>query len=359
MSWIQENKFVAGLIGVTAVVGGGILYFGSSQGGAFNEKMQEYETLKSQYASLEKSTPYPNKENLKAREQGIAQYGKQIAGVRAALAAFRPDAMGNITPKEFGDARVKMASTLSEAFKTAGVAMPEDTSLEFGFEKYSTTLPKPAATPKLSYQLGATEWLFTKLAEAKPAAILNIHRPTLEIEDGKAAEPAPKKGKKKAAARKKGAGNAADAKPYELMPMEIAFTADESAVRDFLKEMVNSKEYFYAIRSLRVRNEKQIVPSEKDANFPAPTPVAPAGGELDPFGGFPGLDGAATDGEGSDDSAAEGEAATAAPAPAKVSEVILKRVLGDEKLHVHIVFDVVLLKPKEPAAADAKAADAK
>ena len=343
MSWIQENKFVAGLIGVTVVVGGGILYFGSSQGGAFDQKKAEYEELKGKYVKLEKAGPYPNKENQRAREVVVSNYSKQIMGVRSALFEFQPDAMSKNSPKEFSDARVKMASELNAAFAGIGVTMPETT--EFGFERYSEKLPKPEATPKLMYQLGATEWLLTKLVESKPSALVNISRPSLLIEDGKPAAPAETGKKKKKKKKSKAKSKAPAEKPYELMPMEMTFTADEAAVRYFLKEMVNSKEYFYAIRALRVRNERQTEPTEKDASFPEPELEGGGGGIDVPFGGFPGLDGVdAGDADGVADAAAAPEAAT------KPSEIILKRVLGSEKLQLHIAFDIVLFKPKTPAA---------
>jgi len=252
MSWIQENKFVAGLIGVTAVLGGAIFYFGNSQGGAYDEKMEEYEGLKSQYLSLEKATPYPNEENLKAREQGVSQYHRTINAVRTGLAAYRPDALAPMSAEGFNDARVKMMNNLSAVFKEAGVDLPEETS--FGFEKYASSSAKSAATPKLNYQLGATEWLLTKLAEVKPDSIANIHRVPLAVEDGKpVAEAEPARGRKGRAARRAAAkAKPVEAKPYDLMPMALTFTADESSVRAFLKEMVNSKEYYYAVRAVRI-----------------------------------------------------------------------------------------------------------
>ena len=197
MSWIQENKFVAGLIGVTAVVGGAILYFGGSQGSSLSEKMESYEGLKAKYANLEKSNPYPNRENLKGREKNIKEYQQSIKDVTQALEAYRPDELAKMTPEEFGDARVAMRNTLREAFKGAGTKLPVET--DFGFEKYSKSSAKSVATPQLNYQLGATEWLLTKLAEVKPSALVNMSRVSLPIEGGQAV-PAPeptKKSKKK------------------------------------------------------------------------------------------------------------------------------------------------------------------
>lgn len=352
MSWIQENKFVAGLIGVTAVVGGAVLYFGSSQGSAYNKKMEEYQKLKGQYAQLEKSKPYPNKKNLEDRETGINNYRRTIEEVRTAMSAYRPEKLEQLSPEQFNEVRVKAMANLRKAFGDAKATVPEE--CDFGFERYSSNPAKPAATPKLNYQLGATEWLLTKLAGAKPTALVNVVRKPLPVEVGTpAAAPQPHRKRGGRGHRKPAASTE---KPYQLMPMELTFTASEGSVRAFLKDMVNSPDYFYAIRAVRVRNEKQTAPTEKDANFPA---SEPAGGEPepDPFGGFPAVE---TPGAGSGDAGTPGAddgAATPEPQPAaKVSERILKQVLGDEKLNVHIVFDVVFLKPE---AADAEPSGSK
>lgn len=335
MSWVQENKFVAGLIGVTAVIGGGILYMGFSQGAAFDKKKAEYEDLKENYISLGKASPYPNKQNQKARKEGVEKYGVTIMDVGSALSAFQPDSMSTISPKEFSDARVDMVNRLNTAFADANIALPELT--EFGFEKYSKKLPKPEATPKLTYQLGATEWLFTKLAEARPSALINVNRPALLVESDKTIEPE-STSKKKKKKKKKSKSKVPTEKPYELMPMEIAFTGNENSVRAFLQEMVNSKEYFYAIRALRVSNERQSGPTVEDANFPAPVVDATADG----FGGFAGFD----DAEESAEVEGDTQEVTAA------GEIILKQVLGREKLHVQLAFDIVLFKSKAADKAD-------
>jgi len=334
MSWIQENKFVAGLIGVTAVIGGGIVYFGISQGGAYNGKVEEYEELKAKYAKLEKATPYPNKENLEKRESGIAQYEKSIHEVSDKLGVYGPDTMDKLSPEEFTAARVKASNNLRQAFEGAGTKLPSVT--DFGFEAYSNDQAKSAATPKLTYQLGATEWLLTKLANVKPSAVTNINRIPLAVESGEQAEEPVSRGRSRTKSK------TVDSKPYETMPMELSFTADESAVRDFLKEMVSSDKYFYAIRALRVRNEKQLPPSANDANFAKPAAVSEGGSDQFSFEGLV---------EPSEDTASDQENKEEPPV---VSERILKQVLGSEELHVHIVFDILLFNTKLAATAEAK-----
>lgn len=361
MSWIQENKFVAGLAAATVVVGGAILFYGNTQGGAYDQKMLEYEELKGKHTSLEKSKPYPDAGNLKKRLDGIKQYADVIDGVRTALVKYQPGKLASLTPEQFSDAQVKTEKELRAAFEAAGTTLPD--ACNFGFEKYADVQAKAGATAHLNYQLGAMKWLLGKLAEVKPQELTNIKRAELPVETGRV-EPAPAPARRggKAAGRAggKGRGQApkpgvVGGKPYELMPVELAFTASEASLRDFLKAVVNSGDYFYSIRAVRIRNERQTPPTVKDADFPegngpAARPVGP-----DPFGSFVFPD----DGAGDDDGGgAPAPVPVPAPAPVADSGRILKQVLGSENLHVYISFDILLIKGRQSGDAAATAPDA-
>jgi len=339
MSWIQENKFVAGLAGVTAVIGGAILYFGNAQGNAYDEKMLEFDGLKSEHTKLAKAKPYPDSQNLKIREDLIQQYGDVIGNMRKALIGYQPGKLEKLTPVQFSEAKVKMQTELRAAFDSANTTLPENCG--FGFKKYVVNMPKATATARLNFQLNAMQWALSKLAESKPEALINIRREDLAVESGAVATPAPvRRGRPGRANRGGPNGAASDNKPYVLMPVELAFTTTEAALRDFLKEMANSKEYYYAIRAIRIRNEKQTAPTIKDANFPdggggggaATTPDDPFGGIVFPDKG--------------EDGAEEGDDPEAVPAakPVVDGERILKQVLGSEKLNVYMTFDILLIK---------------
>ncbi len=348
MSWIQENKFVAGLAGVTAVVTVAVLYVGLSQGGAYDEKLEQYQDLKGQYATLEKSKPYPSAENQSDREEGIEEYASTISDVRKLVLGYRPEKLEKMTPEQFKDIQVKMDTDLHELFTKAGTELPDDCL--FGFEEYSASAVKAGATAKLYYELGAIQWMLTKLADVKPDAISNIRRVELPEESGKVvvAEPQPRrKGRARSAARgndnQKAAGRA-----YELMPMEISFTASESAVREFVVALVNSKKYFYSIRGVRILSEKQSAPNQRDASFPIEK--AAGGNDL-----FSGLDGFVDEADAEEDILGEGEAEVGEDSPvleapaepaAQPGELTLKQVLGNEKLHVHLCLDIVLIEKK-------------
>jgi len=356
MSWIQENKFVAGLAGTTAVIGGAILFFGVSQGSAYEKKLNEYKDLQGQYAQLEKAKPYPVENNLTAREDGIDDYSQSIKEVRNLVAGYRPEKLEKMTPEQFKDVQVKMKADLYQIFEDAGTELPEDCL--FGFEKYDTASVRAGATAKLNYELGAIQWLLTKLAETKPESISNIRRKELAEESGQVAQPqaAPRRGARKGRSGRSARGGQGDqvaaGRAFELMPWELTFTASESSVRDFLIEMVNSKEYYFAIRGVRLRNEKQVTPSHKDANFPADkAPAADAGfGAFDALidGGAEGLDAAfaeePADGAVADAPEEEVNAPVAPVTPA--GELVLKQILGSEKLQVHLIFDIVLIEKK-------------
>ncbi len=343
MSWIQENKFIAGLAGVTAVIGGVILYFGNTQGNAYEEKMLEFDELKSQHNRLVKAKPYPNQENLSARQAGIKEYEDTIADVRKSLASYQPGKLPKLTPQEFSDAQVKMQSELAQAFADAGTTLPEKCA--FGFEKYATIQAKAKSTAKLNFELGAMQWLLDKLAKTKPAVLLNVRRGLLDVETEEAApEPTRRRGNRRHGRNK----SAQVEKLYSLMPVELAFTTTEAGLRIFLKEMANSKDYYYAVRAIRVRNEKQTAPTVKDADF-GTSGSAGSSASSDPFGfGF----------AETDDSEA-GKPAVKEPVRPSIgrSDRILKQVLGSEKINVYIRLDILLFKG-EASGADAPASAA-
>ena len=362
MSWIQENKFVAGLAGATAVIGGAILFFGLSQGSSYNDKLEKYEELKSQYSNLEKSTPYPSSENLKHRGLNVGDYETEIKEVRSLVLGYRPEKLEVVSPEQFKDLQVKMTSELNRKFKEAHAGLPENCL--FGFEKYATTSVRAGATPQLVYELKAVQLLMETLAELKPEKIVNTTRDELPEEKGLgnvADSGKPARGSRRSNRSK----DKPVKKAYELMPVELTFTARENVVREFLIKMVNSEEYFYAIRAIRVRNEKQIAPNLKDADFPV---------EVKPMAddGFGSLEGLLDDASGSDENEnsfkedggtlekSDSENTVATPnLEIADGELVLKEVLGGEKLHACIRFDIVLIgkdanKPPRPGKDHAK-----
>lgn len=345
MEWIQENKFVSGLLGLTLAFVGGIFYHGYSEKGEYEENMMQFTELKSRHQSLITAKPYPDAENLEARVQVIEQYEDAIEVVRGAFLEYLPDDQPAPTPGEFSDAKIKMQRELRSRFDKQGTSIPG--KCEFGFERYAKKQPAEYATSMLSYQLGAIQWLLEKLADTQPKALVNIHRELLDAEKG----PPPVLSEKEKRRRKMLGPSPEDLKIFVEMPVELTFQASESSMRDFLHAMANSKKYLYAIRALRIRSEKQNAPGPKDANFEsvqAELNLGAGGAPLqaDPFGDgfvFPGDE----DAELVEDISSEPQLERSVNSSDN-DEHIIKQVLGDENVNVHISFDILLLKGKKP-----------
>ena len=345
MEWIKENKFVSGLLGLTLAFVGGIFYHGYSEKGEYEQNMAQFTELKTKHKTLVTAKPYPNDENLKAREQAIEQYEEAIEVVRNSFLEYLPDDTPAPTPGEFSDAKIKMQRELRSRFEKVGASIPEKCG--FGFENYAEKQAAPYATSKLNYQLGAIQWLLDKLIETEPKALINIRRELLDVEKG----PPRVLSKKEKMKLQRQKPKPEDLKIFEEMPIEIAFTASESSMRDFLHEIANSKKYLYAVRALRIRSEKQNAPSSSDASFQtaqsqlnegkggAPEPA-------DPFGGgfvFPGDE----DAELVEEAPAESQPQLPVN-PISNDEHIIKQVLGDENVDVHMSFDILMMKGKKP-----------
>lgn len=317
MSWINENKFAAALAGVTAVISGGILFFGVSQGGVYEDKLMEYNDRKDDLVKTSETKPYPNERGLALRKEGLVKYESLIKKVNVELQSYKPDELKALTPEEFSDARVTMERELRDLFTKNEVELPADCS--FGFERYSAVQASAEATAKLNFQLSATNSLLVKLAGSKPHQLTNIKRYELPIENGVKLDEMPRNRNKKDGK-----------KAYQRLPMELAFTGSESSVRDFLKAMVSAKDYFYSVNLLRIKNQKQISPKQQDVDFPKAVDASGAG-NVD-FADFM-------------DEGDKGGATELAPTIAsEPGSRVLNQILGAELLHVHLSFDILLVR---------------
>ena len=89
MDWIQENKFVSGLLAATILFAGGIFYHGYSEGDEFKANMSQYGELRTRYNTLVSAKPYPNQQNLAAREQVIQEYEAVIGELGNAFYEYK------------------------------------------------------------------------------------------------------------------------------------------------------------------------------------------------------------------------------------------------------------------------------
>jgi len=328
MSWIQENRFAAGLGGITLVAAGGLIFWAMAGSSKYNKAKEEYATAVAAVDGMEGAKLYPNDANLKAKKVAVEDYDKAVQAMQKAFDAYRAPTPPNVEPDAFNEALRKAKDTATAAFEASKTELPPEFFL--GFEKYTNSPVKREATGILTFEMEAMSQLAANLAAAAPAKLLNIYRETLPEEDGKTFD---------------GKG-----KSYRTLPIEIAFNGTEDSLRKFLSSLDDSGKYYFVVRSMRVSNEKAKAPTAADGQFKteeggAAAPAA-GGAAADPFGGAGGfvLPGEEPAAPPAGDAAAP--ATPAAPAAAAGGDgVILQQVLGSEKINAFLRIDIVQFLP--------------
>ncbi|MEP4078507.1 Amuc_1100 family pilus-like protein [Haloferula sp.] len=327
----QENRFPIILGATTAVLFGGLIYWGISSSGKYSAAKDDYDSAASDISRLTKGPAYPDSENVTAKEKAVSEYRASVEGMQKNFDKYRATELANVNVDEFGDAMREARATVGEKFRASGTEMPEDSHLGLGIYTRETVNRKN--TGVLLYQLKAFEELFGKLADAKIAKLHNIHRPLLAEEQGKKPD--------------------LKGRSYRSHPIEVTFSGREASLRDFLSSLDDSEKYAYVVRAIRIKNERDTPPMASDARFEQ---VKEEADDASPFGeggfefpdDFPaeGEDAAEEGGAEEGEVAAEAEVAVESTGPSDSGQ-ILKQVLGDELIQVFLRIDVIqFLDPK-------------
>lgn len=316
MTWIKDNKFLTALFGGTVVAVVLLYMLGSKGSTRYDLAKQDFDTAAAEASGFESLPLYPRAENRDGKNKALDEYRQALSALQAAYEPYRPKDTVNVSPQDFTN-RLKADNDLvRKAFEDAGAMVPEP--FFCGFESYKTTLARGNATGILGYQLGAIKELLLALAEARPSALNNLHRPPLAEEQG-------------------GAYQAQAAEVARALPLELTFSGPEKTLRQFLSAITKpGGKHYFVIRSLRVTNSKKEPPRAADAKFEtaaaSPAAAAPA---TDLFSGFvmPG------------EEAKPAESTAPAPPPAATGARILSQVLGNEEVQVFLRLDLMQFLP--------------
>ncbi len=329
---MQENRFAAGLGGLTAIAAVGLIAWGVSAGSKYNKAKEDFATASSAVSSMKNGPLFPDEDNLSAKKKAVEDYDKSVKDLQALFKPFAATTPPNIEPDAFSESLAKAKETVAKAFADAKTEVPAEFFL--GYESLTKETVKKEATGVLTYEMEAIGQLLTNLAAAAPVKLINIHRPPLEEEDGKTFDP-------------KGM-------TYRALPVEISFNGSETTLRTFLSSLDDSGKYYFVVRSMRVMNEKSKAPTAADGNFKTEEDNAGVDGGAtggDPFGGAGGFV-LPEEEPAAGDKPAEGDAPAEAPAdsaPAASDEKILQDVLGAEKINVFLRIDILqFLEAKTP-----------
>ena len=326
MNWMKQSKFEAILLVVVVIAAAGIIFMGLSQGKAYKAAKERFDDAESEVSAMESGKPYPNPKMVGLRKDEVEAFRKEVVGLQGDLLKFRPAELEKISPAEFNTRLTETSDKLRSLYEKSEIVFPED--WRAGFESYTASPPKDAATPYLNFQLQALDALYTDLAKSGPSELLNVHRGKLPVERGDPMDEVDRRGRP-----------IKGGKPFYVLPVEITFRGREKAVRKFLSEVAGAEEYFTSIRSLRIRNSKNAAPPRtSDAEFEGGLETGedePA----DPFGAFDFGAFGEEDEEGEEeDEVVEEDKEDAG------GDQILGQVLGAEELNVFLQLELLLFK---------------
>lgn len=324
----QEKKFI-GILAAATVLGAGGLYFVASDGAdRYTASKEQFDALSSDINQMQNLSLFPTPQNKQEKEKAIASFKADAEALTSKLIAKRPKSLENINPQAFTNLLVKTAQEVKKKYAAEGLQIDGDDAdlpkgFYLGFENYVSTPAQGSATGILAYQLGAINEVHTLLAAAKPKKLLNFYREVLPEEKGEEYTPSA-------------------TQPYRTLPFEVSFSGPESTLRDLINGLQQSPKHLFAIRSMRIVNEKQSPPKASDANFDEEqesTASEPESTSAVATFVLPEV------GEPAAAEAAPAEEPTAAPDNGR----ILKQVLGSEEIQVFLRIDLVLFDEPKPA----------
>lgn len=330
MNWIKSNPFLAGLAGATILICGILYVLGSKWATRYDEAKAGFDEAYQAVSAAERTPLYPTDENRDGKRKALTEYSKDIEDLRDLFKPYRPEDTANISPQAFTDRLKSASSEVSTAF--GKTELPENFFL--GFEGYRNQLAQSGATGTLLYSMAGIKEALLSLAEARPSALLKVHRPAVVEENGGTYQPAP-----------------TDVARY--FPFEVTFKGSEASVREFLDSLGAAESHYFIVRCLKIQNERDTPPKVADAKFdPVADPTAPAA-PANPFDDVFFGGGDATEEEPATEQPAveeggEGEepaVVEAAPAEEVDTSRILAQVLGAEELIVFVRFDVAMFLP--------------
>lgn len=278
MDWIRENKPLAAILGVTLVgsLALGYLLFGAwSQ---YNETKDGYLGLGSQVAALNSARLAPTVDNLKAKQALVDEYAALVNRLGGALLIMQPP----VQPIKDIEFQAKLKTKITETRNAAtAVNMSLPPEFAFGFDDYTTGLPKSAAAAaELSSFLDAMDELMKLFMKCGVISVDLLERSKLTVEQGPVATPS---------------GNVrpgTQAQPQAASPIlekrqiSVIATMDQGPLQLLISRLANPSDmpFFTSLRLLRIENERQDGPVRSDvraAEAPPPPDGAVVAGATD------------------------------------------------------------------------------
>ena len=319
MNWIKENKFLFGFLVVMALgvgVGGWFLLGASTR---YEEATSDYQRRVGELNRLQRLPTFPNQKNLDKIVAQQSEVNTEVSARASSLIAQQIP-VEDLTPEQFQDKlKASVTAVKTKASQSSPAVKVPEPKFFLGFDTYETAPPAKEAAGVLGRELKAIEWLCNQAIDNKVAEIKRLDREPLPEEKGRVRAQEKKPAVPAKAAPGKPDPNAKAGARYEVEKhrIEMVFVSDQARFRQFLNAIVSHKGQFFIPRLVSVKNENQKAPARIVAAVEAP----PAPDAATPAAGTP--------------PAAAAPAAPAAPAVASTY------IVGEEKVEVTLVLELV------------------
>ena len=267
MNWYRQNRFLGTFLLVFGIATLGSLYFIWSAKSGFDEAKARFDQNAMEFNRLQRLVPFPTEVNLRKMKAQGEDYAAELNKLKEDLKTRVLPAVP-IAPNEF-QSRLRQAMTsLGDKARANRVKLPDNFYL--GFDEFAAALPETTAAPALGQQLAQVELLMNVLIDARVDAVTSVRRipATESLAPAAATTPSPIR------------SPAAAAKPapslVERSSIDASFVGSPAAVRRVLNQISTAPQQFYIIRTLHIRNEKDVGPPRAAAGgTPAAVPPAP------------------------------------------------------------------------------------
>lgn len=258
MNWLKENPFISGLIAVTVVATGALVFLLTQSMTRFQETSDAYTQAVQKLHSLQNRAPFPKAENLEKTKELENQYKAELKSLKDQLQKMELPIVPDVSPQRFQDDLRTAVNRLTEKAAAAGVVIPKDFYL--GFTQYKDSPPSAGAAPALARQLKVIDKLANDLIDFKVQSIDFLERQPLPEESG-------------AGGKEKKGG-------VQRFPILLGFTAEQPKFRVTFNSLLNSSQFFI-VRAMNIQNTTPngppVVQADKSG---ASTGAAPASNDL-------------------------------------------------------------------------------
>jgi len=321
MSWFKENKFAGTVIGLTAVASGALLYLGFSARSEANQAKAREVAAVDKIDALQSSVTFPSDVNEDKLEENLLKYALEAKSFQGELVKYRPAELKSLTPDAFNSIVSDYFNKLDKLYADKKITFLNGGNQHYGLSRYAGTMARETDTSYLNYNKQALEWLFETLANSGIDSVDHVYRePVAE----KLGSPPPIEESPRG---RKSAPVESLVTVSDIMPIELSFTGSEANLQKFISDVTSNEKYFFAIKLIKIRNEKRNPVSISEMSFAPVDDSAPD-----------------SDDEVSDNFGDVGNFDVNDGGQIVVDKTIIKQVIGEEKITVFLKLELHLFK---------------